>query len=141
MTPTRPRTYCGHLVCVGGEAIDAWTRSPAANFAGTSSSTLALPPLRIKRSTESALSRGSPTGPKSGGQVESEGFGLPIGMEDRFVGLLDNRAEPVSAAHVVRTVHGATTTSVPIIELRLTMSASCSSLQPSVPAGRIGRTR
>ena len=46
--------------------------------------------------------------------------------------------KPCARAHVVRAVHS---TPVPIIESRVTSPASRSSLQPSVPAGRIGTTR
>ena len=49
-------------------------------------------------------------------------------------------AEAGEAAHVVRAVH-AVTMPVPIMALRVTISASCSSLQPSVPGGRSGITR
>src|SRR5262249_44616346 len=54
-------------------------------------------------------------------------------------------AEAVHAAHVVHAVHraaspGARGSPVPIIESRVTSSASRSSLRPSVPAGRIGST-
>ena len=50
------------------------------------------------------------------------------------------------AAHVLRAVHQATSCGcfgrpVPIMLSRVTRSASRSSLQPSVPAGRIGSTR
>ena len=63
---------------------------------------------------------------------------LPLGVERRLVGLGHDRAEAVRAAHVVRAVHS---TPVPIIASRVTMPASRSSSQPSVPAGRIGTTR
>ncbi len=66
-------------------------------------------------------------------------------MEHRLVRLGLDLAEPVHAAHVVDAVHdgapGVFGNPVPIIESRVTSSASCSSLQPSVPAGRIGSTR
>ena len=53
--------------------------------------------------------------------------------------------EAVQAAHVVDAVHGAAPATrarpVPIMESRVTRLASFSSLQPSVPSGRIGTTR
>ncbi len=66
---------------------------------------------------------------------------LPLGVERGLVGLGHDGAEAVRAAHVVRAVHGADGSPVPIIESRVTSSASRSSLQPSVRAGRIGTTR
>src|SRR6201991_5036597 len=54
-------------------------------------------------------------------------------------------AETVHAAHVMHAVHdgapGSLGKPVPIMESRVTRSASFSSLQPSVPLGRIGNTR
>ena len=55
-------------------------------------------------------------------------------------------AEAVHAAHIVNAVHQATslgffTKAVPTMESRVTSLASRSSLQPSVPAGRMGTTR
>src|SRR5262249_52603731 len=56
-----------------------------------------------------------------------------------------DRTEAVHAAHVVDAVHDFTASAlrarpVPIIESRVTRPASFSSLQPSVPGGRIGST-
>src|SRR5689334_7651278 len=66
-------------------------------------------------------------------------------MEHRFIRLDVDLAEAVHAAHVVHAVHdgapGVLGKPVPIIESRVTSAASCSSLHPSVPAGRIGSTR
>src|SRR4029077_10163392 len=66
-------------------------------------------------------------------------------MKHRLVRFYFNLAETVHAAHVVDAVHdgapGVLGNPVPIIESRVTISASCCSLQPSVPAGRIGSTR
>src|SRR3954462_4426250 len=66
-------------------------------------------------------------------------------MKHRLVRLGLDLAEPVHAAHVVHAVHdgapGVFGNPVPIMESRVTSSASCSSLQPPVPAGRIGTTR
>src|SRR6185437_718281 len=85
-------------------------------------------------------------------------------MKHRLVLLGLDLAEPVHPAHVVHAVHRAASTlcwsmifsenryplfgimlyavgsPVPIIESRVTISARRSSLQPSVPAGRIGST-
>src|SRR3954449_2360913 len=70
---------------------------------------------------------------------------LPFGVKHRLVRLDLDLAEAVHAAHVVHAVHdgapGVFGKPVPIIESRVTSSASCSSLQPSVPFGRIGSTR
>ena len=70
---------------------------------------------------------------------------LPLGVEHRLVRLRRDRPEALRAAEIVRAVHaalpGASGSPVPIIESRVTRSASFSSLQPSVPAGRIGTTR
>ena len=66
-------------------------------------------------------------------------------VKHRLVRLGLDLAEAVHAAHVVHAVHdgapGVLGKPVPIMESRVTSSASCSSLQPSVPAGRIGSTR
>src|SRR5438105_13765278 len=66
-------------------------------------------------------------------------------MEHRLVRLCLDRAETIHAAHVVHAVHdgapGVLGNPVPIIQSRVTSSASCCSLQPSVPLGRIGTTR
>src|ERR1700694_1481382 len=66
-------------------------------------------------------------------------------MKHRLVRLGLNLAEAVHAAHVVHAVHdgapGVFGNPVPIIESRVTSSASCGSLQPPVPSGRIGSTR
>src|SRR5436190_19727741 len=65
-------------------------------------------------------------------------------MEHRLVRLCLDRAETIHAAHVVHAVHdgapGVFGNPVPIIESRVTSSANCASLQPSVPLGRIGST-
>ena len=64
---------------------------------------------------------------------------FPRGVEHRLVRLRLDLAEAVHAAHVVHAVHdgapGVFGNPVPIIESRVTSSASCSSLQPSVPFG------
>ena len=78
-------------------------------------------------------------------QRQCEGASFPIGVEHRLVRLRHDRAEAVHAAHVLRAVHvisfGCFGSPVPIMLSRVTSSASFSSLQPSVPAGRIGITR
>ncbi len=70
---------------------------------------------------------------------------LPSMMKHRLVGLGLDLAEPVHAAHIVDAVHQATSLGffgrpVPIMQSRVINLASCASLQPSVPAGRIGTT-
>src|SRR5438046_10391587 len=67
-------------------------------------------------------------------------------MKNRFVALGLDLAEPVHAAHVVDAVHQATSLGffgrpAPIMQSRVINLASSSSLQPSVPAGRIGTTK
>src|SRR6195256_902932 len=66
-------------------------------------------------------------------------------MKHRLVRLDLDLAEAVHAAHVVHAIHdgafGVFGKPVPIMESRVTKSASCCSLQPSVPSGRIGSTR
>ena len=71
---------------------------------------------------------------------------FPLGVKHRLVRLGLDRAETLDAAHVLRAVHQAVSPGcfgrpVPIMLSRVTRSASCSSLQPSVPSGRIGSTR
>src|SRR5205814_9371528 len=67
---------------------------------------------------------------------------LPRFVEGRLVGLDLDLAEAVHAAHVVHAVHvGTFGRPAPIMLSRVTISASSSSLQPSVPAGRSGSTR
>src|SRR5215469_18821349 len=63
-------------------------------------------------------------------------------MKDRLVLLGLDFAEAVHAAHIVNAVHHATcfANPVPIMLSRVTRLASFSSLQPSVSAGRIGKT-
>src|SRR5436309_8904476 len=66
-------------------------------------------------------------------------------MEHRLVWFGLDLAETIHAAHVVHAIHdgapGVFGNPVPIIESRVTSSANCCSLQPSVPLGRIGSTR
>src|ERR1700736_138492 len=70
---------------------------------------------------------------------------LPFGMKHRLVRLGLDLAETIHAAHVVDAIHdgapGFFGNPVPIMESRVTSSASCCSLQPSVPWGRIGSTK
>src|SRR5665213_265752 len=83
------------------------------------------------------------------GALHRQHAALPRRVEHRLVRFNLDLAKAVHAAHVVNAVHhctllsswsGLSGTPVPIIESRVTRSASFSSLQPSVPAGRIGRT-
>src|SRR5450631_3640388 len=87
------------------------------------------------------------------GAVHREDAAFPRRVEHRLVGLRLDRTEALHAAHVVDAVHvaalfatwfatsaGVSARPVPIMALRVTRLASFSSLQPSVPAGRIGTT-
>ena len=79
-------------------------------------------------------------------QRQRKGALFPVAVEDRLVRLRLDRAVAVRAAKVLTAVHFATSFGdfgrpVPIMESRVTRSASFSSLQPSVPAGRMGNTR
>ena len=78
-------------------------------------------------------------------QRDRERAPLPFGMKHRLVQLRFDLAKAVHAAHVVHAIHGQPPglfgNPVPIMESRVTSSASFSSLQPSVPFGRIGSTR
>src|SRR5262249_10455825 len=92
---------------------------------------------------------GSVDGPRSGiaqRALHRQHAPLPRGMKDRLVRLGLHLSEPVHAAHVVNAVHqppssGRLGSPVPIIASRVTSCARRSSLQPSVPGGRIGSTR
>src|SRR5208282_5191513 len=71
---------------------------------------------------------------------------FPFRVKGRLARLGQNRPEAVHAAHVVNAVHGAMSPGclgnpVPIMQSRVTSSASFCSLQSSVPEGRIGKTR
>src|SRR5580698_6182795 len=79
------------------------------------------------------------------GAIERHRATFPWGVEHRLVLLRLNLTEAVHAAHVVNAVHHAASCAccgkpVPIMQSRVTSAASLSSLQPSVPAGRIGNT-
>src|SRR5581483_627983 len=79
------------------------------------------------------------------GALHRQHVAFPRRMEHRLVLLDLDFAEAVHAAHVVNAVHhftslGLSGNPVPIIESRVTRSASLSTLQPSLPAGRIGST-
>src|SRR5262249_7247654 len=75
------------------------------------------------------------------------GSTFPFLMKHRFILLVMNGAHVLHTAHVMHAVHarppagGTVTFSTPIIALRVTISASCSSVIFSVPEGRSGRTR
>src|SRR5665213_1879795 len=82
---------------------------------------------------------------KSHGALHRQDAALPWRVEHRLVGFGLDRAEAVHPAHVVNRIHGAASSGrlaspVPIMLSRVTSVASRSSLQPSVPAGRIGTT-
>src|SRR6516164_1845005 len=77
--------------------------------------------------------------------IERVKASFPIIVKDGLVLLRLDFAEAVHAAHVVDTVHHATSLGalarpVPIMLSRVTRPANFSSLQPSVPVGRIGNT-
>src|SRR5262245_58108008 len=77
---------------------------------------------------------------------EREGALFPFAVKDRFVRLRLDRTMTVRSAKVLTAVHFAMSFGdfgkpVPIMESRVTSSASFSSLQPSVPSGRMGSTR
>ena len=81
-------------------------------------------------------------------QGHGENSPFPIVMKNRLfrLGLRVDRTETLAAAEIVPSPHGATCSggsagSTPIIEFRVTSLRNCSTLQPSVPAGRIGTTR
>src|SRR5436190_9206396 len=97
-----------------------------------------------------ALARGPPLVdvPAAGsahGKSEGERAPLPVRMEHGLVLFRKDRPEAHHAAHVLCPVHdtsrGNSGSPVPIMLSRVTSEASCSSLQPSVPAGRSGSTR
>src|SRR5215471_12683428 len=81
----------------------------------------------------------------------SEDTAFPIVVKHRLVRLRPDRPEAVHSAKIVNAVHGdallccdqggGPAIAVPIIASRVTQAASRSSLQPSVPAGRIGSTK
>src|SRR5262249_36584157 len=80
------------------------------------------------------------------GTLHREHAPFPGRVENGLVRLRLDLAEAVHAAHVVHAVHQATSSGrsarpVPIMESRVTSCARRSSLQRSVPAGRIGNTR
>ena len=80
------------------------------------------------------------------GKHQREDASFPLVVEDRLVrlgrdGTHGGRTEIVDAVHRFTAFPGAGTFATPIIALRVTSSASCSSLRLSVPAGRSGRTR
>src|SRR3984957_4952025 len=87
-------------------------------------------------------------GPDAGvahGAVERERAAFPRRVKYRLVRLGLDFAKAVHAAHVVDAVHYETSFGffgrpVPIMQSRVTRLASLSSLQPSVPEGRIGST-
>src|SRR6266511_4531033 len=75
---------------------------------------------------------------------------FPFGVKDGLFSFRFrvNRTKAMHSSEIVRTVHhflrrslGDFAFSTPIIALRVTRAASSSSLQPSVPSGRIGKTR
>src|SRR5205809_283600 len=88
-----------------------------------------------------------PLSQEAGGKRHAEHAAFPFVVEDRLVPLGNDGPHPVHASEIVRAVHGRAafagegTLATPIIALRVTSAANCSSLIPSVPAGRSGSTR
>ena len=83
---------------------------------------------------------------RSRGAEQAPRASFPLGMEWPLVFAHLDWPHAVHAAHVVDAVHaaaprGADTFATPTIALRVTRAASCSSVIPSVPGGRSGRTR
>ena len=78
-------------------------------------------------------------------QRDGERPPLPFRMEQRVVRIGVDRPHAMHAAHVMGAVHGTLSGVLalvtPIMLSRVTSSANCSSLKPSVPAGRSGSTR
>src|SRR5215211_5242858 len=87
------------------------------------------------------------------GALHRQHAAFPLRVKRRLVLFDLDLTEAVGAAHVVNAIHhlaplcgwpvvwpGLSGRPVPIIESRVTRSASLSSLQPSVPAGRMGST-
>ena len=83
-----------------------------------------------------------PVAHRAGRDREAERPLLPSGVENRLVLLGRDRAEAHLPAEILRPVHrGGLASPVPIIESRVTSSASAASSRPSLPAGRCGTTR
>src|SRR5262249_46000217 len=81
----------------------------------------------------------------AGHHIEGERHALPTRVKHPLIRFGHNRPKAVHAAHVGRAIHGSSPgclgRPVPIMLSRVTSSTSFPSLQPSVPAGRIGTTR
>src|SRR5688572_9325877 len=97
--------------------------------------------IRPQRLAQIAEPVDGETGGEGHDLQETAGPALPCLMKRRLVAFGVDCAEPVHAAQVVNRVHFAETLPTPIMESRVTSAASCSSLIPSVPAGRSGSTR
>src|SRR5262249_3481542 len=87
-----------------------------------------------------------PFAPSGTGARHGENAPFPGLVKDGLVLLALDGAEIIHPAHVMDAVHrvppaGSVTFAVPIMASRLTSSASCSSLIPSLPSGRSGSTR
>ena len=79
-----------------------------------------------------------------GERIERVDALLPVLVKGLRIGRVANRAEALRPAEVVDAVHRelrrAYRRATPISESRVTIAASCSSLQPSVCGGRAGST-
>src|SRR5262245_15630855 len=84
------------------------------------------------------------------GKGEAKHALFPFGVKHGLFpfGFRVDQTKAMHASEIMRTVHhflprslGDFAVSTPIIALRVTRAASSSSLQPSVPSGRAGRTR
>src|ERR1044071_8957800 len=87
-----------------------------------------------------------PSAENSEGAAHGQHPPFPAMMKNRLVRLKLALAEPIHAPHVMYAVHQAASLGflgkpAPIMQSRVMRFASCASLQPSVPAGRIGRTK
>ena len=132
----------GKLVGPGKSARDDHVVEPQRPFAVIRRGQINV---RRQRFDAGAAFVDGPGADRAHGAVERQAATFPGGVEDRLVLLGLDFAEAVHAAHVVDAVHQATSLAslgrpVPIMQSRVTSVASFSSLQPSVPAGRIGRT-
>src|SRR5262249_20459916 len=76
---------------------------------------------------------------------QRENAALPFSVKSRLVRFPHDWTKSMTSAHVMHAIHrgfsGSVGRPVPIMQSRVTIDARRSSLHPSVPGGRIGRTR